>query len=155
MRVRNDIDVHNVIQNIEHTRRVSDKFVGVGPIGIGLDGILTWLPGIGELYTLGASAYLLAQGVKVRVPGIVLWQMGALFLVDFAAGAVPVVGDTFDMFFCAHLWAGGLLARAIRRTAYIGDDDDTPSTGAVAACDPRVSQAMRDGKRIVLLPKGA
>lgn len=150
MRVRNEVDVHNVLENIKTTRWVSDKFVGAGPFGIGLDGILTMFPGIGELYTIAASAYLLVQARKARVPGIVYCQMGALFLVDLAATAVPVTGDAFDMFFCAHLWAGGLLARAIQRTEYI-DHDDLPPTGAAIARDPRVVEAMKDGKRIVVL----
>lgn len=151
MRVRDQIDVHNVIQNIEHTRRVSDKIIGVGPVGIGLDGLLSFIPLVGQIYTFGASAYLLTQGFKARVPGIVLWQMGALFMVDIAAGAIPVVGDTFDIVWCAHLWAGWLLKRAMLQTAYISDDDDDdlPPTGAA------VAEAMNSGKRIVMLPGGA
>ena len=146
MRVKSNVDVHNVLTNIEQTRKVSDKLIGFGPWGFGLDGALTLLPGIGELYTLGAGAYLLAQGAKARVSGIVLWQVGALIAVDFALGAVPGPGDAMDILFCAHLWAGWLLRRAIQQTAFIGDDDDQ-------APPPAVQDAMQAGKRIVFLPK--
>jgi len=145
MRVRNDIDVHNILANIQQAGRTSDKLVGIGPFGIGLDGILTWIPGVGELYCLGASAYLLAQGVRARVSGIVLWQLTALFFIDFALGAVPIGGDMLDMVFCAHLWGGAMLRRAIRSTAYIGDEPDVR--------DPRIDQAMQDGHRVVLLKR--
>lgn len=147
MRASDSIDIHNIKANIEQARRTSDKLVGIGPIGIGLDGILTWIPGVGELYTLGAGAYLLTQGVKARVSGIVLWQMSALLMVDLVLGAVPAAGDIGDMLFCAHLWAGGLLKRAIDKTAYIdgGPDDGGPSAP--------VQAAMAAGKRIVFFAK--
>lgn len=142
MRVNSKIDVHNVSANVEQAGRTSDKIIGFGPIGIGLDGVLTWVPGVGELYTLGAGAYLLTQGGRARVPGIVLMQMGALILTDFVLGAVPIAGDIPDMLFCAHLWAGGLLRRAINKTAYVERGRDT---------DRRIDEAMAKGQRVVLI----
>lgn len=151
MRVQSQLDIHNVTTSVEQTRRSSDKLIGLGPLGLGLDGILTWVPIVGEFYTIGAGAYLLAQGARARVSGIVLWQMTALLMVDFALGVVPIAGDTLDVLFCAHLWAGGLLLRAIKRTAYI-DRNDLDGSGGAAA--PAISAAMTAGHRVVIL-KGA
>lgn len=143
MRARTMIDFHNIRANIEHTRRTSDRIFGFGPFGIGLDGFLTAVPVVGQLYTVGAAAYLLTQGVRARVPGIVLWQMSALFLADFVVGSVPVVGILPDILFRGHHWAGGLLMRAIDRTTYVGGNDDEPSE--------ELSDAMRSGRHVVQL----
>ena len=74
MRATSELDIHNIKANIEQARRSSDKWIGIGPFGIGLDGALTLVPVVGQLYTLGAAAYLLTQGVKASgacpsVPG--------------------------------------------------------------------------------------
>jgi Domain of unknown function (DUF4112) len=140
MRAKSELDIHNIKADVEQACRRSDKLIGIGPVGIGLDGILTFVPVVGQVYTLGVAAYLLTQGVKARVSGITLWQMGALFLTDFALGAVPIVGAVPDMIFCAHLWAGWMLKRAIDRTTYVARDDD-----------PRISTAVSTGQRVVLL----
>lgn len=140
MRATSELDIHNIKANIEQARRSSDKWIGIGPFGIGLDGALTLVPVVGQLYTIGAAAYLLTQGVKARVSGITLWQMVALFVTDLALGAVPIVGAVPDMMFCSHLWAGWMLKRAIDRTTYIDREDD-----------PRISTAVTTGQRVVLL----
>lgn len=140
MRAKTELDIHNIKANIEQARRTSDKIVGIGPFGIGLDGILTIIPGIGELYTIGASAYLLTQGVKARVSGITLMQCGALFMTDLLVGTVPVAGDMMDVLLCSHLWAGWLLKRSIDRTAYVEPSDKDA-----------IAKAMTSGHRVVLL----
>ena len=141
MRAVSELDIHNIKANVEQARRSSDKWIGIGPFGIGLDGFLTIVPVVGQLYTIGAAAYLLTQGVKARVSGITLWQMLALFFTDLVLGAAPIVGAVPDILFCAHLWAGWLLKRAIDRTAYVERHD--PS---------RIAEARTKGQRIVMLP---
>jgi hypothetical protein len=143
MLAKTELDIHNIKANIEQARRTSDKMVGIGPFGIGLDAILTIIPGIGELYTIGASAYLLTQGVKARVSGITLMQCSALFMTDLAIGAVPVGGDMMDVLLCSHLWAGWLLKRSIDRTAYVEPNDQAA-----------IAKAMTNGHRVVLLNAG-
>lgn len=144
MRACSEIDVHNIKTNIEQTRRSSDKLIGYGPLSIGLDGLLTWVPIVGQLYTLISAGYLLTQGVKARVPAIVLVQMSALFLIDMVIGAVPIVGAIPDILFRSHYWAGGLLLKSINQTTYVDGDD----SGAI-------DRAMTSGKRIVVLPATA
>jgi hypothetical protein len=59
-KARTQIDVHNNRASIEAISRISDNLIGIGPVGIGLDGILAWIPGVGELYSIGAGAALIA-----------------------------------------------------------------------------------------------
>lgn len=141
MRARTQLDIHNSMTNIEAARRASDKWVGIGPFGIGLDGVLAFVPIVGQCYTFGSAIYMMTQGVKARVSGITLMQCGALYTTDLLIGAVPFVGSAPDALFCASLWAGWLLKRDIERTTYTDHDDD-----------PRIGTAVANGRRVVMLP---
>src|SRR6185295_105967 len=63
---------------------------------VGLDAIVGLIPGIGDLATTAVSLYILAAGVRYRVPKVTLLRMAANVGVDYALGAIPVVGDLFD-----------------------------------------------------------
>ena len=64
---------------------------------IGLDAIVGLIPGVGDLATTAVSFYILAAGVRYRVPKVTLLRMGSNVAVDYLLGAVPVVGDLFDV----------------------------------------------------------
>lgn len=64
---------------------------------IGLDAIVGLIPGIGDIATTAVSFYILAAGVRYRVPKVTLLRMAANVGVDYALGAIPVVGDLFDV----------------------------------------------------------
>lgn len=63
---------------------------------IGLDAIVGLIPGVGDLATTAVSLYILAAGVRYRVPKVTLLRMGANIAIDYLLGSVPVVGDIFD-----------------------------------------------------------
>ena len=63
---------------------------------VGLDAIVGLIPGVGDLATTAVSFYILAAGVRYRVPKVTLLRMAANVGVDYALGAIPVVGDLFD-----------------------------------------------------------
>jgi hypothetical protein len=68
-------------------------------IGIGLDAILGFFfPGIGDAATGLASLALVVLGFQQRVPKVVLLRMVLNILLDSLVGAIPVVGDAFDLF---------------------------------------------------------
>jgi hypothetical protein len=64
---------------------------------IGLDGLLGLLPGIGD--TVGAllSIYVLFEAIQIGVPRTTLLRMVANIALDTVVGAVPVLGDVFDV----------------------------------------------------------
>ena len=41
---RSHIDLHNIRASIERTKRLSDNVTKIGPVGVGLDGLLQGLP---------------------------------------------------------------------------------------------------------------
>lgn len=63
---------------------------------VGLDALVGLIPGVGDLATTAVSFYILAAGVRYRVPKVTLLRMAANVGVDYALGAIPVVGDLFD-----------------------------------------------------------
>ena len=63
---------------------------------VGLDAVVGLIPGVGDFATTAVSIYILAAGVRYRVPKVTLLRMAANIGVDYLLGAVPVVGDLFD-----------------------------------------------------------
>lgn len=63
----------------------------------GLDALVGLIPGVGDTATSLASFYILAAGVRYRVPKITLVRMGLNIAVDYLFGLLPVVGDIFDV----------------------------------------------------------
>jgi hypothetical protein len=67
-------------------------------IGFGLDAILGFLaPGLGDAATGVASLGLLLLAFKRGLPRVVLARMLGNLALDAVLGAVPVVGDLFDV----------------------------------------------------------
>jgi hypothetical protein len=64
---------------------------------IGLDAIVGLIPGVGDFATTAVSLYILAAGVRYRVPKVTLARMAANVGVDYLLGSIPVVGDVFDV----------------------------------------------------------
>jgi hypothetical protein len=63
---------------------------------VGLDAIVGLIPGVGDFATTAVSLYILAAGVRYRVPKVTLLRMAANIGVDYLIGTIPVVGDLFD-----------------------------------------------------------
>jgi hypothetical protein len=118
-KAKTQIEVHNGKKAIERISRVSDNLIGIGPFGIGLDGILAWVPGLGELYSIGAGAALVLEGYRARVPASVLVQAGMLVSIRTLANIFPVLGGVIVDFFRGHRMAARLLVQAIDDTLYI------------------------------------
>jgi hypothetical protein len=72
-------------------------------IRFGLDALLGLLPVGGDVFTgVIQSAIVLIALHRYRVPRAVAARMAANVLLDTALGAIPVVGDVFDVFFKAN-----------------------------------------------------
>ena len=95
--------------------RMSDSLVRLGPLSIGIDGVLSWLPGVGDLYSTVAGAFIITQGVRAGVPASTLMAAAALLGVRTIAGSVPLAGAAFADLFTAHRWAAAMIVNAIDR----------------------------------------
>jgi hypothetical protein len=80
-------------------------------IRFGWDPIVGLIPGVGDLVGPAYSVLILLTAVKLRVPRIVQLRMLLTVMVDVAVGAIPVVGDLFDVVWKASKWNLALLER--------------------------------------------
>ncbi len=82
-------------------------------IGLGLDGLLGLIPGVGDAAGGVLSLYILLLAWRAGVPGPVLARMAANVGIDVLVGTVPVLGDIADFAFKANLRNVELFDRAI------------------------------------------
>ena len=112
---RDHHELEEIARSVTDWRRISDHLFRVGPLKVGLDGILTWIPGVGDAYGLGASAFLLVQAARAGASNETLIKMSLLLGTDAVVGSVPVIGDAFDLIFRAHARSAKVLTEDIRK----------------------------------------
>lgn len=78
---------------------------------IGLDAIVGLVPGLGDVLSGGLGILVVARGVQLGLPGVVIARMLANVALDFIIGSIPVLGDAFDMWFKANARNVGLVRR--------------------------------------------
>ncbi|MDX1605118.1 MAG: DUF4112 domain-containing protein [Candidatus Competibacterales bacterium] len=71
-------------------------------MGIGLDGLIGLIPGLGDALGALMSSYILAEAVKLNVPRTVLLRIGFNIAIDSLLGAIPILGDLFDLVWQAN-----------------------------------------------------
>lgn len=95
-----------------------DTVFEVPALGVrfGLDAIIGLIPGLGDLITSLISLYILAAARRYGVPRATLMRMATNIAIDSVAGAVPLVGDVFDVFWKANKKNVALLRRHVYAT---------------------------------------
>ncbi len=106
-------NAHRAWRSAERIKRLSDRLVGVGPVGLGRDGILAWVPVAGTVYSLGAGGLLLFEGLRGGAAALTLGRMAAYLALDSATSTVPVAGWAVDTLFPGHLMAANALQKDI------------------------------------------
>jgi hypothetical protein len=77
----------------------------------GLDALLGLVPVLGDAVGAALSTYIVAVGVRARVPGATLLEMLWNIAVEALGGSVPLVGDVFDAVWKANVRNVRLLER--------------------------------------------
>jgi hypothetical protein len=155
--VRTHQEVVNARRAIERIGGLSDNIIHIGPFGLGIDGVLAWVPGLGELYSLAAGGMLILLGFRARVPLSALVQVFMAVGLRSAAGVpaaallgplYPISGAVVDLF-RAHKWSADMLARTIDETLYVeGGRHELQNDPGLAE---EVALARAEGDRIVFL----
>ncbi|MBD0327401.1 MAG: DUF4112 domain-containing protein [Pyrinomonadaceae bacterium] len=88
-----------VEQSLDQLSRWMDGLFRIPGVGwrFGLDALVGLIPGVGDTAAALASFYILAAGVRYRVPKVTLLRMGLNIGLDYVFGSIPVVGDLFDV----------------------------------------------------------
>ena len=101
--------------------RLLDSAARVPGTGIrfGLDPVLGLVPGLGDLAGAALAGYIVLLGARLGASKSVVLRMLANVAIDAAVGAVPVLGDLFDVGWKANTRNVALLERTVAQ----------PSTG--------------------------
>jgi hypothetical protein len=70
---------------------------------IGLDGLFGLIPGIGDSVGAALSAYIIVEAARLGAPKQLLLRMIGNVAVESIFGAVPILGDAFDIAWKANV----------------------------------------------------
>lgn len=80
-------------------------------IRLGLDAVLGLIPGAGDAVGALLSSYIILAAARQGAPRAVLLRMIGNVAIDSVIGAVPVLGDIFDIAFKSNARNAALLER--------------------------------------------
>ena len=127
-----DPELISIRDSVAWVGRLSDSLIKVGPLSIGIDGVLSWIPGVGEAYSTVAGAFILIQGARAGAGAHVILASAALMGSRTVLTAVPFIGPAFADVFLAHKWSARMIVAAIDRKLGIVDATATEAHLATA-----------------------
>jgi hypothetical protein len=74
-----------------------------GGITVGLDAIIGLVPGVGDTATTLISLWMVKEAHELGAPKHLIARMIGNVAVDGLVGAVPILGDVFDVMFRANI----------------------------------------------------
>ena len=80
-----------------------DSSIGIGPITIGLDGLVGLIPGLGDVITDLMGMLIVVRAMKNGVHRAAILRMVGNLAIDALVGSVPVFGDLFDFAYKANM----------------------------------------------------
>jgi len=116
-------------------------------IGLGLDGLLGLIPGVGDAAGGLVSAYLVLQAARMGVSRAVLARMLVNVGIDVLVGAVPLLGDIFDFAWKANRKNAALLEAAVAAP----DATRRASTGVVVGAVVAIALMVGGGILLTIL----
>jgi len=113
-------EVEAALERLDALAKVMDSLFAIPGtrIRLGVDALLGLLPVVGDVLAQLVATYLIWEARRLGVSKLVLWRMVANTLIDTAIGAVPVVGDAFDVAFRANVKNVRLLKRHLEKRGY-------------------------------------
>jgi hypothetical protein len=90
-----------VRQRIEAMEQLLERSFVIPGINrpVGLDAIVGLVPVLGDVVTAAMGAYIIWEASNLGLPRWKLWRMAGNVAFDSAIGAIPLVGDVFDVLF--------------------------------------------------------
>jgi hypothetical protein len=104
---------HDSLGRLRALARVQDELFRIPGtrIRFGLDALIGLLPGVGDVLTSGVSAWVLVTATRMGAPPSVIGRMAGNIALDLLLGAVPLLGDAFDVGWKANVRNVKLLER--------------------------------------------
>ncbi len=110
-------DAEAAMVRIEALARVMDSIVAIPGtnVRLGFDALLGLVPVVGDVVSQAISSYIIWEARRLGVSRWTMTRMIGNSLLDMTVGAVPVVGDAFDVAFRANLRNLALLKADLER----------------------------------------
>lgn len=111
------VDAEAAMVRIEALARVMDSIVAIPGtnVRVGFDALLGLVPVVGDVVSQAISSYIIWEARRLGVSRWTMTRMIGNSLLDMTVGAVPVVGDAFDVAFRANLRNLALLKADLER----------------------------------------
>lgn len=88
---------------VEKAAWLMDRAIPLGgKWSVGLDGILGLVPGVGDIAGVLVGGFIIAQAIRAHLPRAAIGRMVANVALDALVGAIPFLGDIFDIAFKAN-----------------------------------------------------
>jgi hypothetical protein len=86
-------------EHLDYLSHILDDFIRIPgtPIRFGLDGIVGFIPGVGDVIGGLASTIIVFAAWVRGVPGIIIARMVLNVAIETAVGSIPVFGNVFDI----------------------------------------------------------
>jgi hypothetical protein len=110
-------DIEQSVARLEALARLMDgAFVLPGTnVRLGLDAVIGLVPVAGDLISGLVSSYMIWEARRLGAPRWLIARMSANTFFDTVFGAVPVVGDAFDVLFRGNMKNMALLRRHMEK----------------------------------------
>jgi hypothetical protein len=117
---------HQAWRSAETIKRLSDRLIGLGPFGLGIDGVLSWvpIPGVAALYSGAAGVLLMGHAIKAKASAATLARMAVYLVVDTSTDTIWGIGSLVDTLFPGHLMAAKALQKDIESRHGLPDEID-------------------------------
>ena len=78
-----------------------DELIGIPgtPVRVGLDPIIGLIPVVGDAVSAIVGAWVIGEAARFGIPRIVLARMVVNLVIDLVIGAIPLLGDLYDVAF--------------------------------------------------------
>lgn len=92
---------HAAERRIGRVTTLLDEIVSVPGtrVRFGLDPVIGLVPIVGDAVAAIVGIWVIAEATRFGIPRIVVARMSVNLLVDLAVGAIPILGDLFDLAF--------------------------------------------------------
>lgn len=99
--------------DLERLAELMDSVFHIPGLGLrfGFDSLIGLIPGLGDMLTSLVSLYILRVASSYGVPRVTMLRMTFNIAIDTIVGAIPLVGDAFDLYWKANLKNVALLRR--------------------------------------------